>query len=123
MLSFVPDRWCTVSVVDADGRRHSLDLQASSLYDAAHIYICHVKEHPERGFPRPTLATVFEAVVDAKVYRVAGKARKKPSNCDALTRHISHPIQIPCGGFSASFSLSRVRRYSGKTLAEGSYND
>jgi hypothetical protein len=60
----VPERWCTVTVVDADGRRHSLDLQAASSFDAAHIYICHVKEHPERGLPRPTLATVFEVAID-----------------------------------------------------------
>jgi hypothetical protein len=37
-------------------------------------YVCNVKEHPERGLPRPTLATVFEVAIDGKVYRVAGKA-------------------------------------------------
>jgi hypothetical protein len=73
----VPDRWCTVTVVDAQGRRHSLDLQASSLYDAAHIYVCHAKEHPERGHPHPTLATVLEVVIDTRVYRVEGKALQR----------------------------------------------
>ena len=73
----MPDRWCTVTVIDDQGRRHSLDLQASSLYDAAHIYVCHVKEHPERGHPRPTLATVFEVVIDGKVYRVEAKALQR----------------------------------------------
>jgi hypothetical protein len=74
---FVPDRWCTVTVLDAEGRRHSLDLQAASLYDAAHIYVCHAKEHPETGVPRPTLATLFEVAVDGKVYRVEGKALQR----------------------------------------------
>ena len=71
---FVPERWCTVTVADKEGRRHSLDLQADSLFDAAHIYVCHVKEHPERGLPQPTIATQFEVVIDGKVYRVDGKA-------------------------------------------------
>lgn len=73
----MPERWCTVTVVDADGRRHSLDLQAASLYDAAHVYVCHIREHPEKGLPRPTLATVFEVAIDAKVYRVEGKALQR----------------------------------------------
>jgi hypothetical protein len=66
MLVSVPERWCTVTVVDSEGRRHSLDLRAGSLYDAAHIYVCHTKEHPEKGLPRPTLATAFEVVVDGR---------------------------------------------------------
>jgi hypothetical protein len=76
-LFFVPERWCTVTVVDAEGRRHSLDLRAGSLYDAAHIYVCHTTEHPEKGLPRPTLATLFEVVIDGKVYRVDGKALQR----------------------------------------------
>jgi hypothetical protein len=54
-----------------------LDLQASSLYDAAHAYVCHAKQHPERGLPRPTIGTVFEVVIDAKVYQVAGKSLQR----------------------------------------------
>jgi hypothetical protein len=45
-----------VTTTDSQGRRYSLDLQAASTYDAAHVYLCHVKEHPEKGLPRPTLA-------------------------------------------------------------------
>ena len=70
----VPEKWCTVTVTDNQGRRHSLDLQAASTFDAAHIYLWHLKEHPEKGLPRPTLATVFEIVIDAKVYLVKGRA-------------------------------------------------
>jgi hypothetical protein len=76
-LIFVPERWCTVTVADKEGRHHSLDLQADSLFDAAHIYVCHVKEHPERGLPQPTIATQFEVVIDGKVYRVDGKALQR----------------------------------------------
>jgi hypothetical protein len=54
-----------------------MDLQANSIYDAAHIYVCLVKEHPERGLPRPTLATSFEVVIGGKVYRVEGRAPQR----------------------------------------------
>ena len=73
----VPEKWCTVTVTDDQGRRHSLDLQAASTFDAAHIYVCHVKEYPERGHPRPTLATLFEVVIESKVYRVEGRALQR----------------------------------------------
>jgi hypothetical protein len=73
----VPEKWCTVTVTDDQGKRHSLDLQAASTFDAAHVYVCHVKEHPERGHPRPTLATLFEVVIESKVYRVEGRALQR----------------------------------------------
>ena len=73
----MPERWCTVTVVDAEGRRHSLDLQAASSFDAAHLYVTHAKAHPERGLPLPTLASVFEVVIAAKVYRVGGRALQR----------------------------------------------
>ena len=66
---FVPERWCTVTVADKEGRRHSLDFQADSLFDAAHIYVCHVKEHPERGLPQPTVNTLFEVVINGRTGR------------------------------------------------------
>ena len=73
----MPERWCTVTVVDAERRRHSLDLQAASSFDAAHIYLTHAKAHPERGLPVPTLATIFEVIFEGKVYRVEGKALQR----------------------------------------------
>jgi hypothetical protein len=45
----VPDRWCTVTVADEDGRRHSLDVQASSTFDAAHLYVAHAKKQSGRA--------------------------------------------------------------------------
>jgi hypothetical protein len=62
-----------VTVTDAEGRRHSLDLQATSTYDAAHLYVCRAKEGPQDGFPELTLGTVFEVVNDGRVYRVEGR--------------------------------------------------
>jgi hypothetical protein len=32
-------RWCTVSVTDPDGRRHSVDVQATSTFHAAHLFV------------------------------------------------------------------------------------
>ena len=77
MLFLVPEKWCTVTVVDAEGRRNSLDLQATSSFDAAHSYVCHVQEHPAAGLPRATLATIFEVVANGKVYHVEGRALQR----------------------------------------------
>jgi hypothetical protein len=68
----VSERWCIVTVIDSDGRRYSLDVQASSTYDAAHLYVTHAKNHPSSGLPLPTLASVFEVVTDGRVYRIEG---------------------------------------------------
>ncbi|HYW37343.1 MAG TPA: hypothetical protein VE957_04450 [Terriglobales bacterium] len=73
----MPEHWCTVTVTDADGRRHSLDVIASSTYDAAHLYVTHAKAQPEAGLPVPSLATIFEVVNDGKVYTVEGAALQR----------------------------------------------
>jgi hypothetical protein len=72
----VPDRWCTVTVTDAEGRRHSLDVQACSTFDAAHLYLAHAKTYGAQ-FPIPTVATVFEVVTAGRVYRVEGAALQR----------------------------------------------
>ncbi len=66
-------KWCTVTLLDKDGRRHSLDVNAESSYDAAHLYVTHAKSQAECGLPIPTLASVFEIVFDGKVFRVKGE--------------------------------------------------
>lgn len=71
----MPERWCTVTATDADGRRHSLDVLATSTFDAAHLYVTHAKTQPQ--LPIPTLETVFEVVTGGKVYRVAGPALQR----------------------------------------------
>lgn len=40
------------------------------------MYVCDAEEHPDR-MPVPTLALVFEVVVDGKMYRVEGKALQR----------------------------------------------
>jgi hypothetical protein len=66
-----------VTVVDPDGRRHSLDVLADSTYDAAHLFVVEAKKESAVGLPKPTLATVFEVVTSGKVYHVAGAALQR----------------------------------------------
>jgi hypothetical protein len=73
----MPDRWCTVTVVVGGGQRHSLDLLASSTYDAAHLYLTHAKTQRHMGLPVPTLSTVFEVVTEGRIHRVAGTALQR----------------------------------------------
>jgi hypothetical protein len=68
---------CTVTVTDEQGRRHSLDVEASSTFDAAHLYVAHVKSAVEGQFPIPTAATVFEVVASGRVYHLKGTALQK----------------------------------------------
>ena len=73
----VPERWCTVTVTDEQGRRYSLDVEASSTYDVAHLYVAHTKTNPAACFPTLTLATVFEVVASGRVYQVRGAALQR----------------------------------------------
>lgn len=65
-------KWCTVTVVNVDGRRHSVDVLAESSYDAAHLYHAHAVQNPSSGLPRASVRTQFEVVIDGKVLKVAG---------------------------------------------------
>ncbi len=76
ILLFV-SKWCTVTITDRDGRRHSLDVLAESTYDAAHLFVVEAKNERGGGLPKPTLATVFEIVADGRVYHVAGAALQR----------------------------------------------
>src|SRR5262245_17502362 len=67
-------RWCTVTVTDQDGRRHSVDVQATSTFDAAHLFVVEAKKERAVLLQKPTLATVFEVVAAGQVYRVTGTA-------------------------------------------------
>lgn len=70
-------KWCTVTVTDSDGKRYSLDVNATSSCDAAHLYLTHVKAHPGCGFPVPTTFTTFEVITDGKVLQVHGAQLKR----------------------------------------------
>jgi hypothetical protein len=73
----VAAKWVTVTVTDPDGRRHSLDVQATSTYDAAHLYVVEAKKERAVGMPKVALATVFEVVTEGKVYHVKGQALQR----------------------------------------------
>jgi hypothetical protein len=68
------ERWCTVTMIEESGRRHSVDVLASSTFDAAHIFLTHAKADPRNGIPRLSLDSVFEVVVDGKIHRIEGRA-------------------------------------------------
>ena len=70
-------KWCTVTVTDGGGQRYSVDVNADSSYDAAHLYLTHVLSHPGCGFPIPTTATTFEVVTDGRILHVPGSRLRK----------------------------------------------
>src|ERR1700734_823369 len=69
-------KWCTVTVTDGEGKRHSLDVNANSSYDAAHLYLTHVRGNPACGLPIPTTSTLFEVVTDGRIHHVEGARLK-----------------------------------------------
>jgi hypothetical protein len=64
--------WTTVTVIDPDGRKHSLDVAADSLYDATHLFLHAAKSNPDSGLPVPTPETVFEVAAKGRIYKVTG---------------------------------------------------
>ena len=54
-----------------------MDVQATSTFDAAHLYVVEAKKERAVGLPKPTLATVFEVVTAGRVYRVTGAALQR----------------------------------------------
>jgi hypothetical protein len=66
-------QWATVTVTDSSGKRYSLDVEAESTYDAAHLFLTKAKEHVIREpLPIPSLETVFEVTVNGRVHKVPG---------------------------------------------------
>jgi hypothetical protein len=70
-------KWATVTVADKQGRRYSLDVNANSSYDAAHLHLTHVARNPGCGIPKPTVSTLFEVTTEGKVLFVEGLKLKK----------------------------------------------
>jgi hypothetical protein len=70
---FCVGKWTTVTVVDPDGRHHSLDVVADSSYDAAHLFLTSAKMNGASMLPVPTRETTFEVVSDREIYRVTGE--------------------------------------------------
>ena len=50
---------------------------ASSVYDAAHLFLTEAKENRASALPVPTRKTVFEVVCEGKVHRVSGVKLKE----------------------------------------------
>ena len=64
-------------------RRYSLDVQAESTYDAAHLFLTKAKEHVIREpLPIPSLETVFEVTVNGRVHHVPGQNSNDGSTND-----------------------------------------
>ena len=59
-------------MTDAGGRRYSVDVYASSTFDAAHLFVSHAKADPRNGIPKPTVDSIFEVVADGQIHRVTG---------------------------------------------------
>jgi hypothetical protein len=72
-MLYVAMQWATVTVTDSSGKRYSLDVEAESTFDAAHLFLTKAKEHVIREpLPIPSLETVFEVTVNGRVHKVPG---------------------------------------------------
>jgi hypothetical protein len=83
-------RWCTVTVTDPDGRRHSVDVQAMSTFDAAHLFVVEAKR--TRSWPAEANAR------DS----IRGGRRRKDLPCDrrrvaAMDRGKAQLVERPKG--------------------------
>jgi hypothetical protein len=70
-------QWCTVTVTDVDGRRHSIDVLADSSYDAASLFLARAAFDPDNGLPQPTIDTVFQVIMGWRRFRVYGTALQR----------------------------------------------
>jgi hypothetical protein len=55
----------------------TVDVQATSTFDAAHLFVVEAKKERAVGLTKPTLATVFEVVTAGKIYHVSGAALQR----------------------------------------------
>ena len=69
-------KWCTVTVLDREGRRYSLDVNADNSFDAAHLFLTHVKGNPGCGMAIRTTETTFEVSTDGRIHHVSGARLK-----------------------------------------------
>ncbi len=72
-------KWCTVTVIDKSGQRHSLDVRAESSFDAAHLYLTTAKTQPQAvmssPLPIPDFTTRFEVRAEGKVLHLQHRVR------------------------------------------------
>ena len=68
------ERWCTVTMIEESGRRHSVDVWPPAL-SMQRVSSSHMpRQTPRNGIPRLSLDSVFEVVVDGKIRRIEGRA-------------------------------------------------
>ena len=99
-------KWCTVTVADAGGRRHSLDVLADSSFDAAHLYLTAAKANRESCLPVPTNETVFEVVAEGKVHCVRGTKLRDWAVAQGLVTSLARPDGNLTGLTNYEFSFS-----------------
>ena len=64
--------WATFTVTNSTGKRYSIDVEAESTYDAAHLFLTKAKEHIIREpLPIPSPETTLEVTVNGKVHKVS----------------------------------------------------
>jgi len=96
--------------LDREGKRYSLDVFADSSYDAAHLYLTHVRGNPGCGFPIPTSSTLFEVVADGRISRVPGARLKTwiesrrqewkgPRGLPSIFSRLPATSRLPAGSF------------------------
>jgi hypothetical protein len=68
----VPEKDCTVTVVDCYGVRRSIQVKAKSTYWAACHYFTRTRANPSDKLPQVHDGTIYEVQIigDPKVYRV-----------------------------------------------------
>jgi hypothetical protein len=54
-----------------------VDVQATSTFDAEHLFVVEAKKERAVGLPKLTLTTVFEVVAAGKIYQVSGAALQR----------------------------------------------
>lgn len=69
--------WATVTVMDSEGRRHGVDVQACSTFDAAHLFVAHAKSNPQSGLPTLGADTLFEVVAAGAIHYIKGAALQR----------------------------------------------
>jgi hypothetical protein len=78
---FLVAKWCTVTVTDLDGKRHSVDVRAESSFDAAHLFLTTAKSQSPAVLPEPlpipAAHTIFEISAEGKIHRVEALALQK----------------------------------------------
>lgn len=76
-----PAKWCTVTVTNTQGQRHSTDLFAQSTYDAAHLYVTAAKSKEAAMMPHlvlyPRSRRCLRWVADGKIFHVRGVALRR----------------------------------------------